>query len=161
MILQVVQGPKNTILRTASKPVKKITAELRNFTIDMTKTMIQKNGVGIAAPQVGRNVRVAVVKLNPGEKNEIIFPIINPEILEISGELEDGQEGCLSLPGVWGQVRRAARIVLRYKNLKSQQQTLELCGFNARIIQHEVDHLDGKLFIDRAHEIEKVKKEKN
>ena len=158
MSMTVVQGADNTILRTVSMPVKTITPELRSFALDMTKTMEHENGVGIAAPQVGRNIRMAIVKLNPGEKNEIIFPIINPEILEISEELDDGEEGCLSLRGMWGKVRRASRILFRYKNLRNQEQTLELHGFNARIIQHEVDHLDGKLFVDRAYELEEKKK---
>lgn len=161
MTMQVVKGVDNPILRTVSAPVKAITAELRAFAVDMAKTMELEHGVGIAAPQVGRNIRMAIVKLNPGEKNEIIFPIINPELLELSEEQEDGEEGCLSLRGMWGKVKRASRVVLRYKNLKNQEQTLELLSFNARIIQHEVDHLDGKLFIDRAHEIEEKKIKKN
>ena len=160
MTMQVIQGADNTILRAVSKPVAKVTADLRSFAQEMTKTMAAENGVGIAAPQVGRNIRMAIVKLNPGEKNEIIFPIINPEILELSEELEDGEEGCLSLRGMWGKVRRASRVLFRYKNLRNQEQTLELYGFNARIIQHEVDHLDGKLFIDRAYELEEKKKRK-
>lgn len=156
--MQVVQGADNVTLRTVSKPVKQITAELQAFAVDMTKTMVKENGVGVAAPQVGRNIRMAIVKLNPGEKNEIIFPIINPEILERSEELEDGEEGCLSLRGTWGKVKRSSHLLLRYTNFKGKEQTLELQGFNARIIQHEVDHLDGKLFIDSAYELEEKKK---
>lgn len=160
MALKVEQGTENKILRTISIPVKTITAELRSFVLDMVKTMQIENGVGLAAPQVGRDIRLVVVKLNPGGKNEIIFPMVNPEILEISDEQEDGEEGCLSLPGVWGKVRRASRVLVRYKNLKNQEQTLELLHFNARIIQHEVDHLNGILFIDRAFQIEEKKRSK-
>lgn len=160
MSMPVVQGADNSILRTPSKPIKQVTAELKSFAVDMTKTMEHENGVGIAAPQVGRNIRMAIVKLNPGEKNEIIFPIINPEIVEMSEEQDDGEEGCLSLRGYWGKVKRASRLLLRYTNLKGKEQTLELHGFNARIIQHEVDHLDGKLFIDRAYEVEEQKKKR-
>ena len=160
MPIPVEKGPKNTILRTVSKPVKVFSAELRKFADEMTKTMWHENGVGIAAPQCGKNIRMAIVRLNPSEKNEIVFPIVNPEILDPSEELEDGEEGCLSLPGVWGKVKRHAALTVRFQNLKGQQQTLLLEHFNARIIQHEVDHLDGKLFIDRAHEIEEKKKSK-
>lgn len=160
MSIKVEKGTENTILRTVSKPVKTITAELRNFAVEMVKTMEEQNGVGIAAPQVGRNIRMVIVKLNPGEKNEIVFPMVNPEILEASEEQEEGEEGCLSLPGVWGKVRRASRVLVRYQNLKNKDHTLELFHFNARIIQHEVDHLNGMLFIDRAFEIEEKKRSK-
>lgn len=160
MPIPVEQGTKNTILRTVSKPIPKVTAEIRKFADEMTKTMWHENGVGIAAPQCGRNIRMAIVRLNPGEKNEIVFPIINPEILEASDEMEDGEEGCLSLRGVWGKVHRHSRLLLKYTNIKGHEQKLILEHFNARIIQHEVDHLNGMLFIDRAHEIEEKKKTK-
>ncbi|MFA4814886.1 MAG: peptide deformylase [Candidatus Gracilibacteria bacterium] len=160
MAISVEAGPDNKILRTPSKPVVKITADIRSFAQEMTKTMFKENGVGIAAPQCGRNIRMAVVRLNPGEKNEIIFPIINPEILELSEEMEDGEEGCLSLRGVWGKVKRHSQLLVRYKNIKGQEQNLLLDHFNARIIQHEVDHLNAMLFIDRAHEIEEKKRSK-
>lgn len=162
--IPVEKGTDNTILRTISKPVTQFTAELKAFADKMIKTMHAEKGVGIAAPQVGRNIRMAIVMLNPGEKNEIVFPIINPEIVEHSEETEDGEEGCLSLPGVWGKVSRASHLVLRFKNLRGQEQTLVLDHFNARIIQHEIDHLDGVLFIDKAFDIEekkRVKKSKN
>lgn len=158
--IPVEKGTDNTILRTVSKPVSQFTAELKAFADKMTKTMHAENGVGIAAPQCGRNIRMAIVMLNPGEKNEIIFPIVNPVIVERSEETEDGEEGCLSLPGVWGKVSRASHIVLRYKTIRGQEQTLVLEHFNARIIQHEIDHLDGVLFIDRAFDIEEKKRVK-
>ncbi len=164
MTIPVEKGTENTILRTVSKPVKLVTPEIRVFAEKMTKTMHKEKGVGIAAPQVGRNIRMAIVMLNPGEKNEIVFPMINPEIIEKSDETEEGEEGCLSLPGVWGKVKRYSHILVRYKNLKNQELTLSLEHFNARIIQHEIDHLDGVLFIDRAFEIEekkRLKKSKN
>jgi len=158
--MNVEKGTENTILRTVSKPIREVTPELRNFAVDMAKTMEDEEGVGLAAPQVGRNIRLIVVKLNPGEKNEIIFPMVNPEIVDHGDAQEDGEEGCLSLPGVWGKVKRFSRILVRYKNLKNQEQTLELLHFNARIIQHEIDHLDGVLFVDRAFEIEEKKRSK-
>lgn len=160
MPIPVEQGPKNTILRTVSKPVKVFNAELRKFAEEMTKTMWHENGVGIAAPQCGKNIRMAIVMLNPGTEKEIVFPMVNPEILELSEEMEDGEEGCLSLRGFWGKVKRHSFLMVRFQNLKGQEQTLALEHFNARIIQHEVDHLDGKLFIDRAHEIEEKKRKK-
>lgn len=158
MSLKLQQGNENETLRTVSKPIKTITGELRSFAVDMVKTMEVEQGVGLAAPQVGRNIRLIIVKLNPGEKNEIVFPMVNPEIVQHSDAQEDGEEGCLSLPGVWGKVKRYSHLTVRYKNLKNDEQTLELHHFNARIIQHEIDHLDGVLFIDRAFEIEEKKR---
>lgn len=148
------------MLRTVSKPVGVVTPELKRFALDMAKTMEVEKGVGLAAPQVGRNIRLIIVKLNPGEKNEIVFPMVNPEIVDQSEAIESGEEGCLSLPGVWGKVKRATRVTVRYKNLKNQGQTLLLEHFNARIIQHEIDHLNGTLFVDKAFEIEETKRGK-
>ncbi len=160
MAIPVEAGKDNAILRTVSKPVTKVTPEIRKFAQEMTKTMFVENGVGIAAPQCGKNLRMCIVRLNPGEKNEIVFPMINPEIVEVSEEMEDGEEGCLSLRGVWGKVERHSRLLVKFKNIKGQDQSLLLEHFNARIIQHEVDHLNGMLFIDRAHEIEEKKPRK-
>ncbi len=157
MAIPVESGKDNTILRTVSKPVAKVTPEIKKFAQEMTKTMFVENGVGIAAPQCGKNLRMCIVRLNPGEKNEIVFPMINPEIVDASDEMEDGEEGCLSLRGVWGKVERHSRLLVKFKNIKGQDQSLLLEHFNARIIQHEVDHLNGMLFIDRAHEIEEKK----
>jgi peptide deformylase len=157
MIMQVEKGDENEILRTVSKPVPVITGELRNFALDMIKTMELEKGVGLAAPQVGRNIRIVICKLNPGEKNEIIVPMVNPILLEASEKQENGDEGCLSLPGLFGKVLRAKTITLRFTNLKGKDQTLELEDFNARIIQHEIDHLDGILFTDKATDIEQAK----
>jgi peptide deformylase len=160
MPFAVEKGTDNQILRTVSKPVREITPELKRFAVDMVKTMEEEQGVGIAAPQVGRNIRMVIVKLNPGDKNEIVFPMVNPEIVDHTEEQEDGEEGCLSLPGIWGKVKRYSHLTVRYKNLKNDQQTLELHHFNARIIQHEIDHLDGVLFIDKAFDIEEKKRAK-
>lgn len=150
MTLKVEKGESNKILRKESKTIAAPTAEIKNLAFDMIKTMDLERGVGLAAPQVGRNIRLIVCKLNPAEKNEVIFPMINPEIIEFSDETETGEEGCLSIPGIWGQVERSSKILVKYKNFKNKEMTLELTHFNARIIQHEVDHLNGILFIDKA-----------
>lgn len=155
MTFKVQTGTDNKILRTVSKPVKAVTGELRSFALDMVKTMEAENGVGIAAPQVGRNIRMVICKLNPTEKNEVIVPMINPVLLEASDDMVKGEEGCLSVPKTWGQVTRHRRVMVRYTNLKGKELTLELTDFNARIIQHEIDHLDGILFIDKAEDIKK------
>lgn len=144
MSLHLETGQDNEILRKKSEPVKEITKKTQKFIKEMEKTMKMENGVGLAAPQVGENSRVIVVLLN----SENVTPMINPEIIEYSDEVELGEEGCLSLPGMWGQVKRYKTITLRYKTPKNQNVTLKLEGFNARIVQHEIDHLDGVLFTD-------------
>ena len=157
MTFQVQTGTENETLRTPSKPVRSVTSELRNFALDMIKTMHAEKGVGLAAPQVGRNIRLIVCMLNPGDKNEVVIPMVNPVILQESEDRALGEEGCLSLPGVWGKVDRSKQIIVRFLNLKGKEQTLELVDFNARVVQHEIDHLDGVLFVDRAEDINQGK----
>jgi len=157
MTLHLQTGAENETLRKVSKRIPAVTGELRSYALDMIKSMESENGVGLAAPQAGRNIRMIVCKLNPGEKNEVIIPMLNPSLLQVSEEMEEGEEGCLSLPGVWGIVPRHVSILIRYTNLKGHEQTLEFSDFNARILQHEIDHLDGILFIDRATKIKKGK----
>ncbi len=160
MTIPVVKGIDNKILRTVSKPVGAITAEIRELARTMIKAMDRENGVGIAAPQVGMNIRMVICKFNPGANNEVIVPMINPEILELSDVMLDGEEGCLSLPGLWGHMKRADYAIVRFKNLKGVSQTLELSEFNARIIQHEADHLNAILFADKASDLQEKKKNK-
>lgn len=161
MQLSLETGTANQVLRTVSKPVRAVTSEHRSFVADMIRTMEEENGVGLAAPQVGRNERLIVCKFNPGEANEIIVPMVNPQIIKTSDKKTLGEEGCLSLPGVWGKVERSEQILVRFKNLKNQDQTLELSALNARIVQHEIDHLDGVLFVDRAEDVQEGKKNKS
>lgn len=158
--MQVTKGIDNKILRTVSKPVGAVTAQIRQLARDMIKTMERENGVGIAAPQVGVNIRMVICKFNPGANNEVVIPMINPEILELADTMLDGEEGCLSLPGLWGHTKRADYAMVRFKNLKGVSQTLELSGFNARIIQHEVDHINAILFADKATDLQKKKRVK-
>lgn len=158
--MQVTKGIDNKILRTVSKPVGAVTAKIRQLARDMIKTMERENGVGIAAPQVGINIRMVICKFNPGANNEVIVPMVDPEILELSSNLTEGEEGCLSLPGLWGHTKRADYAIVRFKNLKGMTLTLELSDFNARIIQHEVDHINAILFADKATDLQKKKRAK-
>jgi peptide deformylase len=150
-ILPVEKGPKNKVLRTQSQPVQKVTKKIKKLIQDMEDTMFDLNGVGIAAPQVGVNLQLALARLNVDTDHETILVLINPKILNPSDDMVDMEEGCLSLPGKWGGVKRHASLTVAFQNEKGQKQTLVLHEFNARIIQHEVDHLNGGLFIDRAH----------
>lgn len=150
MKLQIETGEDNKILRAKSQVVKEITKKTQKFIKDMEKSMKNKKGVGLAAPQVGINERIIVVLLN--EKK--IISMINPEITYFSEETVIDEEGCLSLPGVWGNVERAGDIIVQFLTTKGDKIIMKLDGFNARIIQHEIDHLNGILFTDYLEEDE-------
>jgi len=130
------------ILREPTIPVSTITDELRQLIADMFETMYAAEGIGLAAPQIGRRERIAVVDV---DEQPMVF--INPEIIMKEGRAKDG-EGCLSIPEISGDVERAARIVVRALDQHGKPFELEADELLARCIQHEVDHLDGKLFID-------------
>lgn len=147
-------------LRKESEPVKKIDDSIVQLVKDMFETMKKANGVGLAAPQIGVNLRVAVIA--PGDNP---FVIINPRIIKTSGT-ESCEEGCLSLPGLREKVKRSARVVVEALNLEGEVYEIEADGLVGRAIQHEIDHLDGVLFIDRIsrarrlqikHELEIIK----
>lgn len=130
------------VLRQAAKPVEKVTNELRGLIADMFDTMYAAEGIGLAAPQVGRTERVAVMDVE-GRK----FALINPEIIEREGSIR-GEEGCLSIPEVFGDVTRASRVIVRALDEEGREVEVEGTDLLARCMQHEIDHLDGKLFID-------------
>jgi len=113
---------------------------------DMLETMYASKGVGLAGPQVGINARIAVI--DPSPERDQAMVLIDPEIVERSGTIVE-EEGCLSVPGVNGHVKRSARVVVEYTDLSGERRRVEAEGLPARIFQHEIDHLDGKLFIDR------------
>jgi len=131
------------VLREASATVAEVTDEVRRLVDDMFETMDAAEGVGLAANQVGRALRVAVVDAE-GER----FAMINPSIVEASGK-ETEEEGCLSIPDVYAEVTRPERIVLEATGRDGQPYRMEASGLRARAIQHEIDHLDGILFLDR------------
>ncbi len=130
------------VLRKATIPVEKVTDEIRTLISDMFDTMYAAEGIGLAAPQVGRTERITVMDVE-GQK----FAFINPEIIEKEGSVR-GEEGCLSIPEVFGDVTRSNRVIVRALNEKGEQVEVEGTELLARCMQHEIDHLDGKLFID-------------
>jgi peptide deformylase len=135
------------VLREKAAPVAQISDETRQLIRDMFETMYAEDGVGLAAPQVGISERIIVV--DPQLDDLPPFALINPEIVELSKETEKGEEGCLSIPGLRDIVERAYKTVVRGTSETGESRELELIGLPARIIQHEVDHLDGILFFDR------------
>lgn len=149
MILDIVKGTDNPILRKKSAKVPKVTKKTLKLLKDMEDSMIATNGVGIAAPQVGVNDQICHITIN---KERDTFPMINPVILERSKEKVTDTEGCLSLPGHWGPVERSLSVKVRFTDAQGQERTMVFRNFEARIVQHEVDHLNGKLFVDHVPE---------
>jgi peptide deformylase len=155
-LLDIVTLP-NAILRQKMRPVTQFDAELQTLIDNMIETMRSANGVGLAAPQIGENRQLAVIESLPDqdeEGNEIpdsrnLFVIVNPEIVWTSRSTEDGIEGCLSIPGYLGEVERAESIRVRAQDRTGKKIKLKLGGWTARIFQHEIDHLNGILFIDK------------
>jgi peptide deformylase len=131
------------VLREATKPVQEVTDALRRLVDDMFETMYAAQGVGLAAPQVGRSERLCVIDVGDGRP----LALFNAEVVHAEGE-EKGEEGCLSIPEIYGEVERATRVVARGLDRDGQPVEVEGTGLLARCLQHEIDHLDGKLFID-------------
>lgn len=147
-ILEIQTGRDNPILRKKSIEVKTLDKSLKKLIKDMYDT-VHLDGIGLAAPQVGHNVRICLVTLNPGKKNENTITIINPEIISFSSKLTVMEEGCLSLPKFFANVKRPSEVTLKYYDEKMREHLLHLTGINAKIVQHEIDHLDAILFVDR------------
>jgi len=131
------------VLREETKPVGEITDELRTLVKNMFDTMYLAKGIGLAAPQVGRTERVAVVDVDDSP-----LVIINPEILERDSKTAKAEEGCLSIPDVYGDVERPTRVRVRALDLEGKEFEVEAGELLGRCLQHEIDHLHGKLFID-------------
>lgn len=148
-VLDITKGVDNKILRAQSAPVKKIDRTVKKLIADMIETMRHADGLGIAAPQVGVNLRIYIARLNFNTPNEMVVPMLNAEFLEMSEGTDAAEEGCLSIPGKFGLVRRSKVVTIRYMDEKGKMHTLKLNGLNARIMQHETDHLNGVLIADK------------
>jgi peptide deformylase len=142
-IRDVLTGTKNEALRKISREVRGINKHIIMLLDDMKETLHTEDGVGLAAPQVGVLRRIAVV-----EYDEKSYELINPRILSATGELIE-EEGCLSVPGVRGPVKRPENITVVYLDRKGKRQKVEVSGIMARVFCHEIDHLDGILFVDK------------
>lgn len=132
-------------LRAVCRPVDNITPRITRLIDDMIETMRAADGVGLAAPQVGVLRRIVVIET----PDEGLIELINPKIIAFSGE-QEGQEGCLSIPGRWGVTRRPMHVTVRAMNRKGEIFDITGSGLLAKAFCHEIDHLDGKLYIDKA-----------
>ncbi len=157
MTLLDIVTPPDPVLRQMAQPVRKFDADFQTLVDDMIETMRAANGVGLAAPQVGRSLRLAVIETLPeldeaGEEipgTRELYVIANPEISWHADTTVDGIEGCLSIPGFVGEVARPTAVRRRAQDRRGKWFKLRPKGWTARIIQHEIDHLDGVLYIDR------------
>lgn len=151
-ILNILKHP-NPALRQKSKEVsvsdiKK--PEIQKFIKALTHTMVVKDGIGLSAPQVGKLMRIIAIN-----KKEGSFVLINPKIVRKSWKKNEGEEGCLSLPGIFGLVKRNSKIKVCFYDKTGEKIILKTDGLFARVIQHEFDHLEGVLFIDKTKKITK------
>jgi peptide deformylase len=136
------------VLREKAASVQELTAEIRQLIEDMFDTMYAEEGVGLAAPQVGVPLRVIVV--DPREPDILPFALLNPEVVDASEETDRAEEGCLSIPGLREVVERPLAVSVTGINRDGERVVIEAAGLLARILQHEVDHVDGILFVDRV-----------
>lgn len=156
MRLEILTYP-NPLLRIKAAPVKAVDSEIKKILNDMLETMREAGGVGLAAPQVGIDRRIIVLEVPEfaGEdeeerepKKKMLFKLVNPEIVFSEGE-QKYEEGCLSVPGVTAEVKRAANVIVRATDENGKAIEINTNGLLAVALQHEIDHLDGVLFIDR------------
>ena len=169
MAIREIIGPDNPVLRRKARPVDDPTSPaVQQLIDDMIATLHDAQGAGLAAPQVAVSQRIAVVEYaewpedmpedaEPPEPK--LYVVINPEIVRASEEMVDGPEGCLSLPGYNGNVQRHEAITVKALNRRGAPVKLKVHGWLARIFQHEIDHLDGILYIDRATQVWKVRED--
>jgi peptide deformylase len=143
--LDIVHWP-DPVLSRGTKPIERVDDELRETAKEMARVMVELRGVGLAAPQVGiaRRMMLVCPSGDPGDETVVL----NPEIVSKSGS-DEMEEGCLSFPGLYGKIERAEKVHVRYRDLDWVERDLEVEGFFARIFQHEFDHLNGVVFIDR------------
>lgn len=153
-VLPIVLYPDERLEKKAAE-VAEITEEMKKLARDMAETMYKAPGVGLAAPQVGKLVRLVVIDVS--EKKDSLYVMFNPVITKKSAELLVGEEGCLSLPGIYEDVKRSACVSVEYTDAEGRRQSLDAEGLLAICVQHELDHLDGVVFIDHLSRLKKMR----
>ncbi len=158
MILDIKTYPHPVLLRQA-EPVRDITQEVQTLAQDMVETMYEKQGIGLAAPQVGHSCRLITVDISGPDSRSDLNILINPQIEDREGETEH-EEGCLSLPEFTGKTKRSTRVIVRGLDLEGQDKRIEAEGLLAICLQHEIDHLQGTLLLDRSGRLKRSMYEK-
>jgi peptide deformylase len=160
MAVREIKLVPDPILRQKAKKVTKVTPAVQKLIDDMTETMRDANGVGLAAPQVGILQRILVVEVKRDEQHpdiqEGFYQLVNPEITGVSKELEEGREGCLSIPGYVGDLERHVAVEVKALDRHGKPVKIRAYGYLARVLQHEVDHLEGILYLDRLKSPDKL-----
>ena len=155
-ILEILRSP-DPRLKKVAKPIEKIDDTIKKLSKDMLETMYKNNGIGLAATQIGVEKRIVVMDVTQGEnKNEPLI-LINPQVIRQSDELKLYNEGCLSFPTQYAEVERPDKITAEYLDLQGKKQQIEADGLLSVCIQHEIDHLNGKVFVDY---LSRLKREK-
>lgn len=170
--LSIVINQNNTSLHERCSdvaPEELETKDMKELIRDMIHTMYKDDGVGIAAPQVGKNIRLAIIAkaaliktdgdVSFSIKKDLV--IVNPTYTPLNADTAEEEEGCLSVPGVWGSTPRHTKILTQFSTLDGEQHKCVITDFLARVFQHETDHLDGVLFIDRARETHEMQQKPN
>lgn len=142
-LLRIATGQDKEILRAKAVQIPKVTKEVKKLIKDMQKAVKKAEGLGLAAPQVGKSIRLCLANIN-GK----MTPMINPEVTWKSEETSTTEEGCLSLPEINVDVTRAVEVIIRYLDEQGKEQERQLHDLDARVVQHEIDHLNGILIID-------------
>lgn len=168
MTIRAIVTVPDPVLREKAKPMRRITPAMQTLIDDMIETMREAPGVGLAAPQVGVGMQVIVVEYAEGSENAEegadpkppkLYAVINPEITRHSKETELGNEGCLSIPEYMGEVERYSSVTVKGLDRHGKSFRLKAKGWMARIFQHEIDHINGVLFIDRTDKVWKAEPE--
>ncbi len=146
-ILEIVEFP-NPVLKEEARDLEGINDEILKLIDDMAETMYHAPGVGLAANQIGLAKRLLVADISKQDEPKNLITLVNPRIIEMDEDTETMEEGCLSVPDFTAEVKRALKIKVQAKNLKGENILVTAEGFMARVLQHEIDHLNGKLFID-------------
>lgn len=146
-ILKIVKAP-DPVLKAKCKPVVKVNGAILQLLDDMLETMYDVPGIGLAAPQVGLNIQVAVLDISNEKEKKNPICLINPEIIQTSEEKNTYEEGCLSLPDFYENVVRPKKVIVRFLDRDGKTKELKADGLTATAIQHEIDHLKGVLFVD-------------
>jgi peptide deformylase len=152
-VLPICRLPHDKVLRQKAKKLSSIDTSIQRLIDNMIETMRSANGVGLAAPQIGKSLRIIVVQL-PGEEPQVI---INPEIVKRSGE-QEVTEGCLSVPGYYGEIKRSAEVMVKGKDRHGRAIRIKAIGLMAEALEHEIDHLNGVLYIDHIEDDDKLYK---
>ncbi|HHP7232205.1 MAG TPA: peptide deformylase [Xenococcaceae cyanobacterium] len=138
------------VLRQPAKRITKVDDRLRSLIKDMLQTMYSADGIGLAAPQVGVNKQLIVIDCEPDNPENLPLVLINPKIIRFSSQTCDADEGCLSIPGIYLAVNRPEAIEVAFKDEQGKPRKIQASGLLARVIQHEMDHLNGVMFVDRV-----------